>query len=238
MAFHGSISGYLSLDCTLRVFAIIGRMLGHCIHLRHWYVDYDGWFVLIEDSVIATSSVLHWYICLRYLICWLWWLICLDWGFWDIYFLCASLLYLFRILTFWLYRLLILFRLAWWFWFFPWLFWSPCMYGFIIIYHFTWHVDSFSCILSWSSLSMMFASLFILIIIACMHTWVIYPVLCLTACCVTTLLLYECMSSVRVGHTSIPYLQLSWFWSFPSFRFSLLQVWGLVCVCHSDWARD
>ena len=45
---------------------------------------------------------------------------------------------------------------------------------------------------------------FHLIFIVCMWTWVIYHVLCLTACCVTALLLRDCMSLVHVGSTSIP----------------------------------
>ena len=44
---------------------------------------------------------------------------------------------------------------------------------------------------------------FHLIVIVCMWTWVIYPILCLTACCMTVLLLHDCMSLVHVGHTSI-----------------------------------
>ena len=35
MAFDGSISGYLSFDCTLRALDIIGCALGYCIHLRY-----------------------------------------------------------------------------------------------------------------------------------------------------------------------------------------------------------
>ena len=39
-----------------------------------------------------------------------------------------------------------------------------------------------------------------------------------------------CRLFVWIAHLS-PYLQLSWFRSFPSFRFSLLQVWGFLCAC-------
>ena len=53
----------------------------------------------------------------------------------------------------------------------PWLFWSPRMYRFIVVYHLTWWIDSHVCILSWSSSSMMSVSLFILIIISCVWTW-------------------------------------------------------------------
>ena len=148
------------------------------------------------------------------LICWLWWLICLDWGFRDNYFFCTSLLYLFGILICWLYRLLILFRLAYWFWFFPWLFWSPCMYGFIVVYHLIWHVNSLAYILSWSSLSMMSVSLFILIVIAYMCTWVIY--LCfawLYVAWLPSFYVIACRLFVWVTHLS-PYLQPSSFGHF------------------------
>ena len=73
MAFDESISGYLSLDCTLRVLDVIGCMLGYCIHLGHWYANYDDCFVLIEDSEIAISYVFHCYICLGY-----WHVDCID----------------------------------------------------------------------------------------------------------------------------------------------------------------
>ena len=41
--FDEAISGYLSLDCTLRGFDIIKCMFSCCIRLRHWYVDYIDW---------------------------------------------------------------------------------------------------------------------------------------------------------------------------------------------------
>ena len=53
----------------------------------------------------------------------------------------------------------------------PWLFWSPCMYRFIVVYHLTWWVDSHACILFWSSSSITSVSLFILIVISCVWTW-------------------------------------------------------------------
>ena len=52
----------------------------------------------------------------------------------------------------------------------PWLFCSLHMYKLTVVYHLTWCVDSLACILSWSSLSMLSLSLFILIIITCMWT--------------------------------------------------------------------
>ena len=56
----------------------------------------------------------------------------------------------------------------------PWLFCSLHMYRFIVVYHLTWWVNSLACTLSWSSLSMLSLSQFILIVITCMWTWVIY----------------------------------------------------------------
>ena len=54
---------------------------------------------------------------LRYLTWWLWWLIRIDRGFRDSYFLCASLIYSFEILTCCLYWLIISYCLAHWSWF-------------------------------------------------------------------------------------------------------------------------
>ena len=56
----------------------------------------------------------------------------------------------------------------------PCLFFSLHMYRFTIVYRLTWWVDSLTCILSWSSSSMLSLSPFILIVMACMWTWVIY----------------------------------------------------------------
>ena len=114
-----------------------------------------------------------------------------------------------------------------------WLFWSLHMHTLTSVYHLARHVDSFICILSWSSLSMMFVSLFILIVvyslILCVHDDIFEFLL--IACCMTALFLCDCMLLVRVGRTPIPLSPTLWFQSFSSFRFSLLQVWGLVCAC-------
>ena len=56
----------------------------------------------------------------------------------------------------------------------PCLFFSPHMYRFTIVYRLTWWVDFLACTLSWSSLSMLSLSQFILIVITCMWTWAIY----------------------------------------------------------------
>ena len=60
------------------------------------------------------------------------------------------------------------------------LFWSLHMHTLTIVCHSAWHVDSLTCILFWSSLSMMFCITIrfdcrILAYLVC--TWVIYPVL-------------------------------------------------------------
>ena len=87
-----------------------------------------------------------------------------------------------------------------------WLFWSLHMRTLTSVYHLARHVDPLICILSWSSLSMMFVSLFVLIVvfsfILCVHDD-IYE-LCLIVCCMTAIFLCDCMSSVYVGLTSIP----------------------------------
>ena len=186
----------------------LGKNRGSSLNLRWskcgvWWVD--QW---VPISWLQ-SSWCHWMharilYSFRTLICWLWWLICLDWGFWDNYFLFVSLLYLFRILAFWLYRLLILFCLAYRFWFLPWLFWSSCMYGFIVVYRLIWHVD--------------FSSLYIILIVfehvvyITIHpnyhslyvdmSDIFYTLLnCMSHDCP---LLCDCMSFVCVSRTSIP----------------------------------
>ena len=65
-------------------------------------------------------------------------------------------------------------------------YWFPCLYVILIVF------EHDVCIT------------FHLIVIVCMWTWVIYPIFYLTACCMTALLLRDCMSPVHVGHTSIP----------------------------------
>ena len=156
----------------------------------------------------------------------------LDWRFWHSDFLCASLIYLFEIFDmliilidhFVLLSALILIL--------PWLFWSLHMHTLTAVHHSAGYV--------------VFSDLYILSIVfehgvyiyrffICLSwfvwTWVIYlysawlygawlPFLCVIACCL----------SVWAAHIS-PYLQLSWFRSFLSSRFSLLQVWDLLCVC-------
>ena len=86
----------------------------------------------------------------------------------------AWLLYLFVTLTYWWYWLILLIVLAYWF-----CSYHDCpahfdIYVHTVVYLVVLVIDSFACILSWSSLSMLFLSLFILIVTACMWTWVIY----------------------------------------------------------------
>ena len=88
----------------------------------------------------------------------------------------------------------------------PWSFCSSRMYRLIVVYHLTWCVDFLACIFSWSSLSMLSLSLFVLIVIflfsSCVDMDDIF-VLCLTVCCMTTLFLCNRMLLVCVGRTSI-----------------------------------
>ena len=111
----------------------------------------------------------------------------------------------------------------------PWLFWSLHMHTLTTVYHSVWHVDSLACILPWSSFehdvcitirldrhSLCGLEWYILYSAWPHVAWL--PFFCLIAC----------RLSVWAAHLS-PYLQLSWFRSFLSSRFSLLQVWDL-CV--------
>ena len=163
-----------------------------------WHVDYDDWFVLIEDSEIAIF--------------------------------CAWLPCSFEVLACWLYWLPILFRSVYWFWYLPWLFWSPCMYGFVV--GLIWHVDSLACILSWSSFE---HDVHIAIhpdscSFLCGHEWYILYSAWLYDAWLPSLYMIACCLSMWVSLLS-PYFQLSWCQSFLSSRFSLLQVWDLLCAC-------
>ena len=115
----------------------------------------------------------------------------------------------------------------------PCLFSSLHIHGFIVVYHLPWWVDSLACILSWSSFEHV---VFVTIHLDCHSLYVdmngIY-VLCLTVCCMTTLLLYDSITFVHVGHTSISLPPTLSFRSFPSFWFLYLQVWGLMCAYFS-----
>ena len=210
----------------------------HCISLS--LTCWSCWLIiLVGDSNIASFLMLHWYICMRYLTCWLW-----DWLSWlripmSCFLLCFIDVFVWDIdmpiiLITLIVLLSILTLIS------SWLFWSLHMHTLTTIHHSAWHVVSLTCILFWSSLSMMFVSLFVLIVvfslILCVHDDI--SELCLIVCCMTALLcVIECRLSMWAAHL-FSYLQLSWSRSFPSFWFSLLQVWGLVCVCYFDRARD
>ena len=96
---------------------------------------------------------------------WLWWLIYLNWDFRCHDFSCFTDIFVCYIDIVDLYRLILLLCLAYLLWFFPWLIWSLHMHRLATIYHSTRHTDPLVCILFWSSLSMMFVSPFVLIII-------------------------------------------------------------------------
>ena len=201
-------------------------------HLGHWHDWLDWSIILIGDSDIVIFFVLHWYICLRYLTWWLWWLIRIDRGFWDSYFLYASLIYSFEILTCWLYWLIISYCLAHWSWFcHDYSDHFTCIHSPLYITQLAM-LFSLTGILSWSSFE---HDVHIAIhpdscSFLCGHEWYILyfawlydawlPSFCMIACCL----------SMWAAHIS-PYLQLSWFRSFLSSWFSLLQVWDLLCVC-------
>ena len=99
------------------------------------------------------------------LTCWLWWLIILiedsDVAF---SFLCFIVIFVWEIdmlimfIDYFVYLSIVTLIL-------PWLFCSPHMYRLIVVYHLTWCVDFLDRILSWSFLSMLSLSLFVLIVI-------------------------------------------------------------------------
>ena len=114
----------------------------------------------------------------------------------------------------------------------PWLFWSLHMHTLTTVHHSACCVISLACILSWSSFE---HDVHIAIhpdscSFLCGHEWYILysawlydawlPSFCMIACCL----------SMWVSFLS-PYLQLSWCRSFLSSRFSLLQMWDLLCAC-------
>ena len=130
----------------------------------------------------------------------------LDWGFWCSDSFYAWLLYPFGTLTCWWYWLILLLVLAYWLCFYHDYSTHFDMYVHIAVYLVCLSVDSFACILSWSSLSMLSLFLFILIVIfsfsLCMDMDDILA-LCFTAYCMTILFLCDCILFVRMGCTSI-----------------------------------
>ena len=156
----------------------------------------------------------------------------LDWRFWHSDFLCASLIYLFEIFDMVIILIDHLALLSIVILIFPWLFCSPHMHGFTGVYHLTRYVDSLTCILSWSSFE---HDVHIAIhpdscSFLCGHEWYILYFAWLYGAWLSSFCLIACCLSMWAAYIS-PYLQLSWFRSFLSSRFSLLQVWDLLCIC-------
>ena len=157
-------------------------------------------------------------------------LLIVHWGFLDA---CLDVVFIwdFDMLDYW--WLILLHCLAYWFWF-----WHDCSDHFTcihsplyitqldmlilwLVYYFdrlwAWCLYHYSSWLSYSRLSCVYMS-----DISC-SAWLYdawLPSFCMIACCL----------SMWAAHIS-PYLQLSWFRSFLSSRFSLLQVWDLLCAC-------
>ena len=111
MVFDESVSGYLTLDCTLRVPDTIGCMLG-CLFLLGTLTCWLWWlFILIEDSDCGNFSRASLLYLFGALICWLCWLIILprlEWWLWFCHVL------------FWsphMHRLTIAYHLIWHDWF-------------------------------------------------------------------------------------------------------------------------
>ena len=200
MAFDESVSGYLSLDCTLRVPDIIGCMIGYCTHLGHWYADYDDrlpWFGL---------PMLRFFLCIT----------AISIRDTDMLVALIDYLALFSIVT------LIL----------SCLFWPLHMHTLAIVYRSAWHVDYLTCILFWSS----FEHNVCIVIRPDSHSflrgheWYIMYSDWLYVAWLPFFYMIACCLSMWAAYLS-PYLQLSWFQSFFSSWFSLLQVWDLLCAC-------
>ena len=66
--------------------------------------------------------------------------------------------------------------------------------------------------------------------LVCIHEWYILYSAWLYGAWLPSICVIACYLSMWDAHLSL-YLQLSWFRSFLSSRFSLLQVWGLLCAC-------
>ena len=114
----------------------------------------------------------------------------------------------------------------------PWLFWSLHMHTLTTVYHSAWHVNSLTCILSWSSSEHdvritihLYSHSFL-----CGHDWYILYSTWLYDAWLPSLYMIACRLSMWVALLS-PYLQISWSRSFLSSRFSLLQVWDLQYAC-------
>ena len=156
----------------------------------------------------------------------------LDWSFWHSDFLCASLIYSFEILTCWLYWLIISYWLAHWSWFYhDYSDHFTCIHSPLCITQLAM-LFSLTGISSWSSFE---HDVHIAIhpdsrSFLCGHEWYILYFAWLYDAWLPSFCMIACRLSMWVSLLS-PYLQLSWCRSFFSSRFSLLQVWDLLCAC-------
>ena len=196
---------------------------------------------LVSRSVDAHLLIAHWEFLMHawmlylfgILTCWLCWLICLDWDFQYHDFMCFIDIFVWGIDMLVCCWLIVLYCLAHWLWFC-----HDCS-GHLTCIHSPLYIiwlDMLIHLLVYyldRPLSMMFISLFVLIVvfslILCVHGDISEH--CLIVCCMTAIFLCDCMPLVSVGSTFIPLPPTLWFRSFPSSRFSLLQMWGLVCAC-------
>ena len=200
-------------------------------HLGHWQDWLYESIILIGDSDTVIFFVLHWYICLRYLTYWLWWLIRIDRGFRDSYFLCASLIYSFEVLICWLYWLIISYCLAHWSWFcHDYSDHFTCIHSPLYITQFDmlilWLVYPLDRLWAWC----IYLSFFFICLSWFVWTWVIYLYFAwLYGVWLLSFCMIACHLPMWVALLS-PDLQFSWFRSFLSSRLSLLQVWGLLCA--------
>ena len=164
------------------------------------------WFwwliILIGASDVVISSVFHWYIRLRH-----WHADYIDWSY----------------------------CLAWH---------IDSDFGMIVLI--TSHAYTHHCIsLSLTCFSYLYTILIIFEHVFLYHysSWLLYSRLscvymvdiylfCVTVYCMTLLIPCDCMSCLSMWAALLStYLQISWSRSFPSFWFSLLQVWDLLCAC-------
>ena len=145
-------------------------------HLGHWHDWLDWSIILIGDSDTVIFFVLHWYIRLRH---------------WHAGLLMIDLIALLSTLT------LIL----------SWLFWSLHMHTLTTVHHSTRHADPLVGILFdhlWACyLGITIHLIVVFSLILCVYIDDISEI-CLIECCMTALLLLDCMSLVYVGRIYIP----------------------------------
>ena len=197
-----------------------------------WWVDQ---WVLITWLHIESSRAFTWDIDMLIMLA-----DYFDRGFWDSYFLCASLIYSFEILTCWLYWLIISCCLAHWSWF------CHDYSDHFTCIHSPLYITQFDMLILW--LVYYFGHLWACCLCISIHLIVVFSFIlcvyiddiseiCLIECCMTTLLcVIACRLSVWVAHLS-PYLPLSSLGHFlhSGSRFCKCEA---LCVClYSDWDR-